>query len=387
MILTIIIFIAVLSVLVFAHEAGHFYVAKWFGLKPEEFGWGMPPRAWGIYRKKGGGWKTVKGNKKVEDADDTIYSVNWLPIGGFVKLGEDDSPVDINDNHFNNKPPYQRAAILAAGVTMNVILAAALLGVGYMFGLPQAVDENISPRAEVSDVKVQILEVLANSPAERAGLELGDTVRKIDGQVIERYQAMQKIVDDNQDNELEFVIGRGPDELIMKITPELREEIGRGGIGVAITETGLVRYPFFIAIWQGIKAAFVFTWLILLAFASLLKGLIMGQGMGVEVAGPIGIAAMTGQVARQGFVYLLQFSAVLSINLAIINALPFPALDGGRILFLFIEKIKGSPVKKEIEGTIHYIGFALLMLLILVVTFKDVFKHSSFVQMMVEKIF
>jgi regulator of sigma E protease len=146
---------------------------------------------------------------------------------------------------------------------------------------------------------------------------------------------------------------------------------------VGILETGLVRLPIHLAIWEGIKSTIGLTWLIIMAFGQLIAKIFTSGSVSADVAGPVGIAVLTGQVARMGFVYIVQFAAMLSINLAIINALPFPALDGGRVLFLIIEKLKGSPVKKEVEGTIHYIGFALLMLLVLVVTFKDIDKYTG----------
>lgn len=136
----------------------------------------------------------------------------------------------------------------------------------------------------------------------------------------------------------------------------------------------MVRYPWYLAIWEGIKMTFLITWAIIIAFYDLIKNLIIGHGMNAELAGPIGIAAMTGQFARLGLVRLMQFVAMLSINLAILNFLPFPALDGGRVLFLFIEKIKGKPVNREVEGIIHTIGFALLMALVVLVTYKDIAK-------------
>jgi regulator of sigma E protease len=152
---------------------------------------------------------------------------------------------------------------------------------------------------------------------------------------------------------------------------------GKGGVGIALSETGIVRYPWYLAIWQGFKMTFILIWAIITAFYELIKGLIYGHGVSADLAGPVGIATITGEVARMGFVYLMQFTALLSINLAVINFFPFPALDGGRFLFLIIEKIKRAPVKRELENLIHNIGFALLMILVLVVTFRDVAKFSG----------
>ncbi|RLC37117.1 RIP metalloprotease RseP [Candidatus Falkowbacteria bacterium] len=371
MFLTIITFLIVLSLLVFVHEFGHFWVARRFGLKPEEFGFGFPPRAWGIYRSKEGGWKTTRGNKEVKDAADTIYSVNWLPLGGFVKLGEDDIEETNNPNHFNNKPIWQRAAILLAGVTMNVVLAAVLISFGFMVGLPQAT-EGLSSSAKVSREKIQIIEILPDSPADEASLEIGDIILEINNNKFIKSEELQKYVAANTGRELVYKIESGGEMVEKRITPKIIEETQAGGIGVGIVESGIVRYPVHIAIWEGLRTTFLLTWFIIVAFYDLIKGLILGQGVSIELGGPVKIAQITGDAVRMGFAYLINFAALLSINLAIINAFPFPALDGGRILFLIIEKIKGSPVKKEVEAVFHNIGFALLMLLILLITYKDI---------------
>lgn len=385
MLLTIITFLLVLSVLVFAHELGHFVSARIFGLKPKEFGFGFPPRAFGIYKNKEGKWMKVFGSKEATDAADTVYSVNWLPLGGFVNLGEDDITATGPDT-FVGKKIWQRAVMLSAGVTMNIILAAVLISIGFMIGMPQAT-ENIGNSAEVSDRKMQVAEILPDTPAETAGIKLGDEILGIDGQTFAKYEDLQKYVDQKKDKELNYKILRNKEEVDIKITPRFMEETGRGGIGVGLVETGVVKYPFFEAIWQGFKTTVFLTWAILAAFYELIISIFSGHGVGGNIAGPVGIATLTGQAARMGFAYVLQFAAMLSINLAIINFLPFPALDGGRVLFLIIEKIKGSPVKHELEAIIHNIGFALLMVLILIVTFKDLAKFGDTFKMLWDKIF
>jgi regulator of sigma E protease len=372
MLLTILTFILVLSLLIFVHEFGHFWVARRFGLRPKEFGFGFPPRAIGYYKDKEGKWKTIRGSKDPEDASDTIYSINWLPLGGFVNLSEDEDGGD-DPNHFSNKPVYQRAAILLAGVTMNIILAAVLISIGYMFGLPQSTDE-VGDKAIVSEHKVQVLEIMEGTPAKEAGIEIGDIILSINGQTMSENEKIQEIVADNIGQDLTYRLKRKGEEFDKVIRPVLMEETGKGGIGVSITETGIVRYPFFIAIWEGFKTTFILTGLVVVAFYDLFKDIFSGQGVSIEVGGPIRIAEITGDAVRMGFSYLINFSAMLSINLAIINAFPFPALDGGRVIFLIVEKLQGKPVSKRIEGIIHSIGFALLMLLIVLVTYNDIMR-------------
>ena len=142
-------------------------------------------------------------------------------------------------------------------------------------------------------------------------------------------------------------------------------------------ETAIVRYPWYLAIYKGVIATFVWMGAIIIAFATVIKNLVLGVPTGVEVAGPVGIAVLTGQAAKMGIIYLLQFTALLSLNLAIINILPFPALDGGRLLFLILEKIRGRAVKQEWENLVHNLGFIILMGLVLLVTFGDVIKYGG----------
>lgn len=383
--LTIITFIIILSVLVFVHELGHFAVARRFGVKAEEFGFGFPPRIWGIYKDSAGKWKQVRGGREVKDCAKTIYSVNWIPLGGFVKIKGENGEGENEPDSFASRPIWQRAAILSAGVTMNIALAAAIIIIGLMIGMPQALD-GINPSAKVTDKKIQVAQILPDSPAARSGIQLGDAIADINGQSFATAEELQLFVGEHAGEELDYNIIRERQEITLKITPEIIAETGKGGIGVAIVETGIVRYPWYLAIPEGIKTTFFLVWAIIVAFFELLKGLIMGQGASAELAGPIGIAALTGQAARMGIVYIMQFAAMLSINLAIINFFPFPALDGGRVLFLIIEKIKGSPVRRELEAAIHNTGFALLMLLVLLVTFRDVAKFGDKFMMLWERI-
>jgi len=385
MFLTIIAFLVVFSLLIFAHELGHFWFARKFGVRAEEFGFGFPPRIWGIYKNKEGKWRQVGGNKEVEDAVSTIYSLNWIPIGGFVKIKGENGENENEPDSFSSRKIWQRAAILSAGVSMNIILAAFLISLGLMIGFPQVLD-NLDSRAEVSDKKIQIAQIMPDSPAAKTGFMAGDTIITINNKEFAVEEELQDFVDGQAGQELAYKIKRGQEEITLKAIPEIREETGRGGIGIAIATTGLVKYPWYLAIEEGLKETVLLTWAIILAFYELIKGLVMGQGVAIDVAGPVGIAALTGQVAHMGLIYILQFTALLSINLAIINFLPFPALDGGRVLFLIIEKIKGSPVKRELEGAIHNIGFALLMLLVLVVTFRDVARFGDSFRALWEKI-
>jgi len=379
---TVIIFIAILSVLVFVHELGHFVMARKFGVKVSEFGLGFPPRVWGIYKTKDGKWKNVWGTKKTEelkDMSDTLYSINLLPLGGFVAIkGENGATEEeiakgvVDEDNFIKKPIWQRCFILSAGVAMNVFLAAILFSVGFMVGLPQVLDDSVPASAKIIDERIQITEILPDSPADVAGIQRGDIILNINNTKFITDSELQEFVNKNTGQELNYNIKRGSEEFVIQATPEILKETGKGGIGVAIAQTGIVKYPWYQAIWQGVITTIILLGAIVVAFFDLIKNLITGAGISAEIAGPVGIATVTGEMANLGWVYLMQFTALLSVNLAVVNFLPFPALDGGRVLFLIIEKLKGRPVKREVEAFLHYIGFALLMVLIIFVTFKDI---------------
>jgi len=377
--ITTLIFILVLSVLVFAHELGHFWTARKLGVKAEEFGFGFPPRAFGFYRDIKGKWRHFGGNRSLEDLPaeqapaDTVYSLNWLPIGGFVRIKGENGEGKQDHDSFAAKSLWRRALILSAGVMMNVILAAMLLSLGYMIGLPQSIDD-VRPSAHITKAEVIVMETLADSPAQKAGLQAGDVIVSVNGETVNSSEGLQALVGVNNGQATNFVVKSQAEEKNLQITPEIISSTGKPGIGVSIYASGTVRYPFFIAIWEGIRATGLMFWVIIMAFAVLIRDLFLGAGVGGQVAGPVGIATLTGQVAHLGFAYLLQFMALLSLNLALINILPFPALDGGRLLFLLIEKFKGKPVRQSVEALIHTIGFWLLILLIIVVTYKDIVR-------------
>lgn len=373
MFITVISFIIILSVLVFVHELGHFLAARKFGATAEEFGMGFPPRLLAWYRAVGG-WKISWGNKEVTDAIDTVYSINLIPVGGFVKIKGENGEGKQDDTSFAAKPIWQRAIMLSAGVCMNVLLAAIIISINLMIGSPQVTEGANLKGARVGESSIQIMEVVKDSPAQRAGLKPGDRLESINGQTFERYSEVQNFVADKAGQNLTYVVERGQESLTLNIVPEVMKDTNRAGVGIAIAETALVRYPWYLAIWEGIKLTGVLIWAIIVGFYELLVRLFSGTGVSADIAGPVGIAVLTGQVASLGFTYLLQFAALLSLNLAVINFLPFPALDGGRVLFLIIEKIKGSPVKQRTEAWIHNIGFLLLLLLIILVTFKDVVR-------------
>jgi len=358
---TVLVFILILSILILAHEFGHFLTAKKSGVKIEEFGIGFPPRIWG---KKG--------------KDDIIYSVNAIPLGGFVKLKGESGEEREEEDSFSHQPARIRALILSAGVLMNVILAYVLFSLGFMFGLPVSISSEQIDNPEVRGVKVQIVGVAKNSAAEQAGIKTGDQILSVDGQEIITVEQFQQYIGQNQTKELDVRLSRNNKEQEMKVTPQEMEGFAEGKVlGVNLIQTGIVRYGFFRSWYEGLLAVGNLLIVIILAFYDLFKNLILGMGVSVDLSGPVGVAVMTGQVVSLGWVYVLQFIALLSLNLAVINFLPFPALDGGRFLFLIIEKFRRRPNNQKIENLFHNIGFTLLMLLIVVITYRDIIRYGG----------
>jgi len=356
MLWTIIIFLLVLSVLVLAHEWGHYFTAKRLGMKVEEFGLGFPPRAFSWKAKDGMAW-----------------SLNWIPIGGFVKI-KGESGDDRNDpDSFASKSLLARFAVLIAGVIMNMVLAAALLSIALGVGIPTIVEGDFGSNVHISDTQLSITQVLEGSPADVAGIEAGDRVLQINGQEFEDGESARAFLQDvNPDDVVTFLIERDGLSQEIEAVPSYLEQIDQMAVGIALVQTGTVRYPWYSAPIEGTRATVFYTKEILAAFGEIVQGW-LGKGEArADLAGPIGIAVITGEVAEQGIVNLLQFGAILSINLAIINVLPFPALDGGRILFVVIEAIRRKPNNAKVETVVHNIGFLILLGLILLVTYKDI---------------
>ena len=372
MFIAIIVFILILGLLILVHELGHFITARIFGVKAEEFGFGYPPRIFGWVKTDDDKRKFVGRKTDSREYKHTVWSLNWFPLGGFVQIKGQDGEGKNEPDSFASKSVWQRFIMLFAGVFMNFLLCAILLSVGLASGLPTLVDDEPAANLNYREAKVQIISILPDSPASQADLKVGDVVISIDDNLINKIAEVQDKIASKENQPTFIKIARGDEELIKEITPLALGEGDRAMIGVGLAKTAIVSYPWYISIYKGFQITATLTLTIVKAFGQIIGNIFTHGKVGIEVAGPVGIAVMTGQVAKLGWIYLLQFAALLSINLAIINLFPIPALDGGRILFLLIEKIKGSPVNQKVEGMIHQIGFILLMILILLVTFKDV---------------
>ncbi len=389
--LTLIIFLAVLSVLVIAHEWGHFIVARKSGMKVYEFGLGFPPRLGGVYKNpKTGKWRWVWGNgksslkqtaggeKREQEYPTTLYSFNWLPLGGFVKIKGENGEARNEKDSFMYHSLWKRALVLVAGVTMNFILAALLLAGGLMIGLPTDISGGVDDSAVIVEGPfVMIQQVQVDTPADKAGIQYGDKVLAINGMVIKDMAEMVGYINEHTEassDTIELEILRGKEKISYSIAPAMIKGESVPKLGVILGNAGIVRYPWHLAIVKGFMGAGIMLVNIFIGFFLLIKNLIVGQGLLFEVAGPVGIANVIGASAKLGISYLIHISAVISLSLAALNILPIPALDGGRLLFVIIEKITKKPVPMKYEQTAHMIGFVLLMILIIVVTWRDVVK-------------
>ncbi|MEI7891411.1 MAG: M50 family metallopeptidase [bacterium] len=371
--LTLIIFLIILGILVFVHELGHFVVARRNGIKAEEFGFGFPPRAVGYYfNEKANKWKFIVGNKHVESKN-TIYSLNWFPLGGFVRIKGEDGNEKKDKDSFASKSAWVRIKVLAAGVTMNFILAWVLFSFLLTLGINQEVDQNDT---SISGAKIQIASVVPKSPAYEMGIREGDTVVKCSGQdarcaqAFANIAALQKFVSDNKGKQITFEILRGESSLSLTGAPRLETPEGEGLLGIGLAQTIFVRYSMLEAIKQGP----VIMWNVLSMMGIVVASLFAGDTS--NIGGPLAIAHFTKQATALGFASLVQLAALLSVNLGIVNILPIPALDGGRILFILIEKIKGSPISQKFEGAMHTGGFLVLMSLMAYLVVHDLMRYG-----------
>jgi regulator of sigma E protease len=361
MFVTVIIFLLILSLLVLVHELGHFIVAKLLNIKVEEFGFGFPPRAFSF--KYG----------------ETLYSINWLPIGGFVKLyGEDEAgggkiaapsqpaadSKDINRAFFA-RPVWQRALVVVAGVVMNFALAVTLISILFsVVGIAIPIN------------KVQVDAVIKGAPADKAGLKIGDTIVSVNGKQIKNAQ---EVIDSTKNNlgksiKVGVKTGKGVDESLT-LTPRKNYPSDQGPMGVAISQASVLKkYPWYQAPFVGTREALKESWLIASGLGSLLVQLITKGAVPQDVAGPVGIAQLTGRVVQIGPAAVLSFISLLSLNLAIINILPIPALDGGRLFFILFEAVTRKKVNSTFESYAHTIGMVLLLALIALITIHDLIR-------------
>lgn len=350
MISSILTFIVILSVLILVHELGHFLVARKNGILVEEFGFGLPPKIWG---------------KKIGQ---TLYSINLLPFGGFVRLhGELEEAGKINkEKAFLYKPKWVKILVIIAGVVMNFLLAVFAFSFIYFFtGIPQDTG------------KIKVYDVVSGSPAHQAKIIPGDYILTLDSKNITSVEEFSKIISEKKGNKVKIGLeGRN-----VTLTPRVEPPIGEGPIGVSISTMENVFPPIwqrpFIAIYYGFKDTVFWSGNIFNGLASVVADISQGQ-VPQDVSGPIGIYQVTAQVSKQGFLQTLNLLGIISVNLAVLNIMPIPALDGGRLVFIIFESIFGKKIIPKVEATIHFAGFVLLIGLILIITIGDITRLNFF---------
>ncbi|MBS3976520.1 MAG: RIP metalloprotease RseP [Syntrophomonadaceae bacterium] len=330
--------ILIFGLLIATHELGHFLVAKMVGIRVHEFSIGMGPVV--LSWKRG----------------ETIYSLRLLPIGGFNRMAGMESG-DLQDPRgFNTRSVLQRMAVIASGSLMNFLLAIILFIFVFMgIGVPSNT--------------TTIGGLLPGRPAEEAGFQVGDRIVSINNTNVNTWGQLVEVIHKNPGQKLQVMVERDQQSLLIPVVPELDPQNKVGLIGI---EQTWVKLGLFSSILLGVQQALAVAALII---TSLIK-MITGQ-LPAEVAGPVGIVQMAGEAARLGLANVLNFAGLLSLNLGIINLFPIPALDGSRLLFLGIEGIRGRPVNPEKENIIHLVGFALLIFLMLVITYQDLLRLFS----------
>ncbi len=344
--MSIIIFFIILSALIIVHELGHFFAARRFGIRVDEFGLGYPPRANKIFRWKG--------------AD---FTLNWLPFGGFVKIyGE--SPDEENANSpesFQTKNRGIQAAVLAAGVFFNFLFAWLLISLGFMTGIPSPASMSLP----LENPRTVITLVVPESPAALSGLKAGDVILRLTPEEATNYIK-------NSSGPIVFEIQRGKE--ISRKTVAPREGIlpGQRAVGISMETIGTVKLPPHRALWHGLKTTVSLTAMTAQAIGSLISKAVVGKADLGAVTGPVGIVGMVGDMRELGWSYLVTFTALLSINLSIINLLPVPALDGGRLLFVGIESVFRRRIPPRFFNAVNAAGFALLIFLMILITVRDV---------------
>lgn len=335
--LTIILALIILGIIIAVHEFGHFIVAKATGVRVEEFSIGLGPV---IVGKKWG---------------ETYYSLRAIPIGGFNKMSGMESEVK-DPKGFNNKPVSKRAAVIASGSLMNFVLAIVLFVIVFGFvGMP-------------ADVNV-VGEVIPGKPAEEAGLQAGDKILAVEEEEVASWVGLTEKIHENPGQELTLKVERDDKVFTVNVVPEKDPERGVGLIGIM---NPTERVGLFEAVYEGITQAVSILVFIVISIVQMITG-----QMEAELAGPVGIVSMVGEYAALGLNSILSFTALLSLNIGLLNLLPIPALDGSRLIFLGIEGLRGKKIAAEKENIIHFIGFMLLILLLVFVTYQDIFRLTN----------
>ena len=362
--MSIIIFIIILGGLILIHEFGHFIVAKRSGIRVDEFGIGFPPRLFRLWKKGG-----------------TEYTVNIIPFGGFVKIfGEnptEDARADGPDKEhsFVHKSKLTQMAVIGAGVAFNVLTGWLLLSLIFAVGFKASAD--LYPERTLENVVVTVTNVVAKSPAATSGFKEGDVLKRVSTLGVAPLTVMtvddvQEFIRSHGDVPVSLEVLRDAVPITLSVVPKEDIVPGKKAIGIAMDEIGFLRFPIHEAFYEGARMTFEYIGQIAVGLGSLLYKTIAGTADFSQVSGPVGIVGIVDDVAALGFLYILRFAAIISINLAVLNLLPFPALDGGRLFFLLIEAVRRKPLPPRFVIMANTVGFVFLIVLMIAVTWKDI---------------
>jgi len=348
MLLSAIAFIFVFGLVVLVHEWGHFVLARRAGIVVQEFGFGYPPRL-----------------KTLAVRDGVKYTLNAIPLGGFVRMLGEDNPSE--PGSFASKSAWERIRTVLAGPAMNLVLAALLFSCTFMIGEQIAVG------------KVVVQSVVSGSPAEKAGMRVGDVIVAIEDQEVGNTVELAQRTYTFQGQEISLSLLRGSEHLVIRLTPRAAPPPGEGAMGIVIAmqegyELKTIRHPIWEAILLGIREVWMALVLVISGFIRMFRIGIKPE----DIAGPVGLFQISGAVARTSVANLMHFTAFLSLNLFIINLLPLPPLDGGRIAFILLEKLRGGRrIAPQQQGLVHFVGLLLILAFMLIVSYFDILRIFS----------
>jgi len=350
--------LAVFSILVYVHELGHYVAARCTGIRVDEFGFGYPPRIAVLFKR-----------------GDTEYTINAIPVGGFVRMagmpGDEDST---QPDGFSSKSRGTRAFALLAGSMMNVLLAIVMFATVAFVGEPIEIE------------RLSVIQVVGQSPAYHAGITYGDRIVRVDGEPIRNFYELSRLTEERAGQPMSVTVDRAGLKVTMVLTPRANPPEGEGAMGVGIestwVRTDLAKYP----VWKAVQRGFARTWE---TVVDIYKGLVRvarsfvepEEEVPVALTGPVGIGLFVSEVAHSGqenvVTRLMLLTAILSVNLALVNLLPFPALDGGRLMFIVLEWLRGGKrLDPRKEGYVHLVGIALLLGVFVVVSYLDFARWS-----------
>ena len=365
--MSILLFFIILIVLIVVHEFGHFIVAKKMGIRVDEFGIGFPPRALTLWHR-----------------GETRYTLNWLPFGGFVKIfGENPDEASLHGQEsarsFAHQSKFVQVLVLVAGVSFNVLLAWFIFfGVFASGAITPAGGEM---RSVLNGAQLAVLQVVPASPAEQSGFMPGDIIVSVasgeESVDVLTPEHATTFISEHKEKVINFHVTRDGEEILLLAEPRkglIPDDSERFAIGISMGLVGDLSLSPHLAFLEATKLTWKMLSAITLSLASFFASAFTLSADLSQITGPVGIVGLVGDAASLGIVSVLMFSAFISLNLAVINLLPIPALDGGRILFVLIEAIKGSPIKPQIGNALNTFGFAFLILLMFLVTYNDIVR-------------